>query len=72
MVEAECLIGHLRDQVRGLQALLNYLESRSVVGGDDYAYSRTKLHSLIGQLKALERFSSTHGRVSQLQAVWLN
>lgn len=72
MVEAEFLIGHLRDQVRGLQSLLNYLESRSVVGGEDYVYSRTKLHTLIRQLRDLERFASTHGRGAELRAVWLN
>ncbi len=72
MVEAELLIGHLRRQVRNLQSLLNYLESRKTVQDEDYSYSHTKLRELIGGLKNLERFSSERGSVHSLRAVWLN
>ncbi len=35
MVEAELLIGHLRNQVRHLQSLLHYLEGRDAIESDD-------------------------------------
>ncbi len=72
MVEAELLIGHLRRQVRNLQSLLNYLENRDAVGTEDYSYSHTRLRELIGDLKALERFSLERGTVYNLRAVWMN
>ena len=72
MVEAELLIGHLRRQVRNLQSLLNYLESREAVQDEEYAYSHTRLRELIGDLKALERFSLERGTVHNLRAVWMN
>ena len=72
MVETELLIGQLRKQVRDLQSLLNYLESREAVKQDDYAYVHTKLHDSIGQLKNLERFSLQRETHSRLQAQWLN
>ena len=72
MVEAELLIGHLRSQVRNLQALLNYLESRPQVGWEDYSYSQTKLRELIYRLRELERFSSKRGSIHRLRAAWLN
>lgn len=72
MVEAELLIGHLRSQVRNLQSLLNYLESRPVIDGDDYAYSRTRLRELIERLRELERFSAQRGEAYHLRAAWLN
>ena len=72
MVEAELLIGHLRSQVRNLQALLNYLESRPQVERDDYSYSQVKLRELLKGLKGLERFSSQRGETHSLRAAWLN
>lgn len=72
MVEAELLIGHLRRQVRNLQSLLNYLESRKIVQDEDYSYSHTKLRELIHGLKGLERFSSERGSAHSLRAAWLN
>ncbi len=72
MVEAELLIGHLRRQVRNLQSLLNYLEDRDAVGMEDYAYSHTRLRELIGDLRALERFSLERDTVHNLRAVWMN
>ena len=72
MVEAELLIGHLRSQVRNLQSLLNYLESRQHVEQDDHAYSQTKLREMIERLRKLEHFSSTRGAVHRLRAAWLN
>ena len=72
MVEAELLIGHLRRQVRDLQSLLNYLESRPVVEQDDFSYSQTKLRELVSGLKELERFSSQRATVHSLRAAWLN
>ena len=72
MVEAEFLIGQLRAQVRTLQSLLNYLESRPNVEHDDYAHSRIQLQATIQHLRALERFSSQRGAVYRLRAEWLN
>jgi hypothetical protein len=72
MVEAELLIGHLRRQVRDLQSLLQYLESRDIVQDDDYSYSHTKLRELIRGLRELERFSSQRGEVYRLRAEWVN
>ena len=72
MVEAELLIGHLRQQVRNLQSLLNYLESRDQVHGEDYTFSHSRLRELIGGLKALEKFSLERGTMHNLRAVWLN
>jgi len=72
MVEAELLIGHLRRQVKDLQMLLNYLESRDTVQGDDYTYSRQKLRQLIGGLRDLERFSAQRGSLHRMRAAWMN
>ena len=72
MVEAELLIGNLRAQVRNLQSLLNYLESRHDVELEDYRYSGERLRELIGQLRGLERFSSERGATQRLRAAWLN
>ncbi len=71
MAEAEFLIGHLREQVRSLQSLLNYLEGREAVRNEDYLYSQTKLRGLIDELKELQRFASQRGG-RQLMAEWLN
>jgi len=72
MVEAELLIGRLRRQVRDLQSLLNYLESREMVGREDYSYSRAKLREVIRRLRDVERWSSVRGGSSPLEAEWLN
>lgn len=72
MVEAELLIGHLRQQVRNMQSLLNYLESCDQVHGEDYTYSHSRLRELIGGLKALEKFSLERGTIHNLRAVWMN
>ncbi len=72
MVEAEIVISHLRGQVRDLEALLNYLESRDVVGREEYGYLNAKLHEVIGRLKEMRRSSSQHGARSVMHAPWLN
>ncbi len=72
MVEAEFVICHLRSQVRHLQSLLNYLESRDAVGYEDYSYTQTKLREVIGRLREMERFSSHRGASHLLQAQWVN
>ena len=72
MVEAELLIGHLRRQVRHLQSLLNYLESRDEVAQEDYSYSHVKLRELIASLRDLERFSLQRGTIHNMRAAWLN
>ena len=72
MVEAELLIGHLRQQVRNLQSLLNYLESRDQVQGEDYTYSHSRIRELIGGLRGLERFSLERGAIHNMRAVWMN
>ncbi len=72
MAEAELVIGNLRTQVRDLQSLLNYLESREVVGSDDYTYLHSRLREVIGRLKETERFSSERGGEFRLRAQWLN
>lgn len=63
---------HLRSQVRNLQSMLNYLESREGVGDEEYAYLQTKLHEMIGRLKEMKRFSSQRVGVPGLRAQWLN
>jgi len=72
MMEAEFVMCHLRNQVRDLQSMLNYLESRPVVEHEDYSYVHTRLHEVIGRLKEMERFSSQRGGVQGLRAHWLN
>ena len=72
MVEAELLIGHLRTQVRDLQSLLNYLESRHGVGPEEYGYSGERLRELIAQLRGLECFTLERGATHRLKAEWLN
>ncbi len=72
MVEAELLIGHLRNQVRHLQSLLHYLEARDAIESDDYSYSSQQLRELITRLRELERFSLERGTARHLQAEWLN
>ncbi len=72
MVEAEFVICHLRSQVRNLQSMLNYLESREGVGDEEYAYLQTKLHEVIGRLRDVQRFSGRRSDLQQLQAQWLN
>ncbi len=73
MVEAELLLmGRLRKQVQHLQALLSYLENRTVVEQEDYAYSHTKLRELVGGLKELERFTARCRGAQQLRAEWFN
>lgn len=70
MVEAEFVIGNLRSQVRNLQSVLNYLESRDGVGCEDYSYLETKLREVIGRLKEMQRFSSGRGGAPLLRARW--
>ena len=72
MVEAEFVIGHLRNQVRDLQSLLNYLEDREAVGHEEYGYVQTRLRDVIGRLKEMQRFSSERGEKHLLRAQWLN
>ena len=72
MAEAEFVICHLRSQVRNLQSMLNYLESREGVGDEEYAYLQTKLHEVIGRLRDVQRFSGRRSDLQQLQAQWLN
>jgi hypothetical protein len=72
MVETELLIGHLRSQVRNLQSLLNYLESRERMERADYSYSWGKLRELIKRLKELERFTARRGETQNLHVGWLN
>lgn len=72
MVEAEYVIGKLRNQARELQSLLNYLESRETVAGEDYVFLHTKLREVIQQLKETERYSFHGQTIPCLKAVWLN
>lgn len=72
MVDAELLIGQLRGQVRHMQSLLNYLESRPHVEVDDFAYSGGKLREMIARLKELERFSCQRGAALRMRASWMN
>ena len=72
MVEAELLTGHLRRQVRDLQSLLNYLESRLQIEHNDYSYSQTKLRNLIKGLRELEQFTLQRGAAHIARAAWLN
>jgi len=72
MVEAELLISHLRRQMRDMQSLVNYLESRDRVAREDFSYSRSKLRELIAGLKDLERFSLQRATAHNMRAAWLN
>lgn len=72
MVESEFVIGSLRTQVRDLQSLLNYLESREGVGHEEYTYLQCRLREVIGRLKQTERFSVERGGEHRLRAQWLN
>jgi hypothetical protein len=72
MVEAELLIGNLRGQVRHMQSLLNYLESRQQVQSEDFSYSAGRLRELIARLKELERFSCRRGDALRMRASWMN
>lgn len=72
MVEAEFVIGNLRAQVRNLQSMLHYLESRDSVGHEEYAYLGTRLREIVTRLKDMQRFSSDRGEKHRLLAQWLN
>lgn len=72
MVEAELVIGHLRNHVRNLQTLLQYLERRQTAGHDDQTYSHSKLREVIGGLQTLARFASQRGAAHRLRAEWVN
>ena len=54
------------------RSLLQYLENREAVEGEDYAYSADRLRELVGRLKEIERFSSHRGQMRALRAQWLN
>ena len=69
MVETEFWFSHLRGQVRDLQSLLNYLESRETVVGEDYAFLHARLGEVIGRLKDMERWSARQSGASFLRAV---
>ena len=72
MVEKELLIGRLRDQVRNLQSLLNYLENRERVAQEDCSYGHATVSDVIKRLRELEQqFSQSH-TVQRLHAEWLN
>jgi len=72
MVEAEFVIANLRGQVRNLQGMLNYLESREGVGQEEYSYLQTRLQEVIGRLKDMRRFSLDRGERHRLRAQWIN
>ena len=55
MVRDDLLIGSLRIPIRELQELVNYLESRRGLGGDDITYCQIKVKDLVKQLKAFQR-----------------
>ncbi len=72
MVESEFVICHLRHQVRDLQSLLNYLESRQVVGREEHSYLQTKPGEVIGRLKEMRRFSEQRSSRYSLHSAWVN
>ncbi len=72
MTEAEFVICHLRSQVRDLQSLLSYLESREGIERDDYSFIQTKLHEVIRHLKKTAKLSSERSDASAFRATWLN
>lgn len=49
------LKGEVRQQMHGLQSLLNYLEDREVLGAKEYLFCQARLHDTLKQLKRLER-----------------
>ncbi len=71
MADTEYVINGLRSQMRDLQSVVNYLESREAVAGEDYAYISGRLRELVAQLRTLEQFSSAR-RSSTQRAGWLN
>ena len=72
MLETELVICHLRDQVRQLHSLVQFLDVRDTVLHEDCAYLQVKLHEVIGRLRAMEKFSSQRGTAHTLRAAWLN
>lgn len=72
MVEAEFVIGNLRNQIRSLQSMLHYLESREAVGYEEYAYLGFHLREIVLRLKEMQKFSSDRGERHLLRAQWLN
>jgi hypothetical protein len=72
MVEAELLIGHLRNEVHNLQSLLNYLESRNAMRREEYLYLKEKLREVVGRLNSVRRWSSQREQQALLRAAWLN
>lgn len=71
MADTEYVINCLRSQMRDLQSVVNYLESREAVAGEDYAYVSGQLRELVAQLRALEQFSAARRSASR-RAGWLN
>jgi len=72
MVEAEYIICRLRNQVRDLQQLLHYLESREQIHSEDCSLLHAKRRDVIKQLKETQRYSSQRQSMPCLRAVWLN
>ncbi len=72
MMNTEWYILNLRAQVRNLQSLLNYLESREGMLAEDFAYSGEKLREVTKSLKELEERASRQGSRYLLSARWLN
>lgn len=56
MADVEYVMSHLRQQVRDLQALVNYLEEREAVGQEDQSYVHFKLTEVVRRLKEAGRF----------------
>ena len=71
MAEAEFVITGLRTQVRELQSLVNYFESREHITGDDYRFTAQRLQGLVNRLKSLEQYAYQR-RDTALQAEWRN
>ena len=59
----DLIIGSLRCSIRGLQELMQYLEGRHGLGGDDAVYCQQKVKEAVRQLKVFQRLVSEHAPV---------
>ncbi len=71
MAEAEFVMTSLQTQMRELQSLVNYFESRESITGEDYRFIAERLQGLVTRLRSLEHYAYQR-RGTALQAAWRN
>ena len=70
MGSGELFVLNLRYQVRCLQSLINYLESREAVEQQELSYSQARLREVVERLDELSRLLAHVAK--PLRAEWLN